>query len=119
MNKTNAYVTVGKIGRSYGVYGWLRVHPFTEFGGDLLTYSPCYVSRDATTWEAITAEEGRIQTNVLVVKIKGIETPEEAKLLAGKLIALKRSQLPKLNPNEYYWSDLVGLTVIDQHHHVL
>ena len=44
----------------------------------------------------------------------GLNNPEEAGLYTGKLIATVRTKLPKLKHNEYYWSDLEGLQVIDQ-----
>jgi 16S rRNA processing protein RimM len=40
-------------------------------------------------------------------------------VLTGKKIAIRREQRAKLKKNEYYWSDLEGLTVINQHDTVL
>ena len=50
---------------------------------------------------------------ILLVKFPGRDTPEDARLLTGANICIKRSQLPALENNEYYWSDLQGLTVIN------
>jgi len=109
-----AYIIIGKFSSTYGVHGWIKVRTYTEFGPNALEYSPWYI-HNQKTWSVINIESGRIQGNQVIVKLKGIDTPEKARLLTGTSIAIARSQLPKLKENEYYWSDLIGLTVINQH----
>jgi 16S rRNA processing protein RimM len=48
-----------------------------------------------------------------VVKFKGFDTPEAAKTLTGRKIAVKREQLPVLAADEFYWADLEGLEVFN------
>lgn len=114
-----AYITVGKIGSTYGVRGWLKIHSYTEFGASILTYSPWYLSEGSDAWRTIQVEEGRMHGAIVIAKFVGINTPEEARLFTGKLIAITRSQLPSLKKNEYYWSDLQGLTVINKNGEIL
>jgi len=110
---------VGKIGTTYGVRGWLKIHSYTEFGASILDYTPWYLSNEQDEWDAVEVEDGRMHGNGLIAKLAHVDTPEAARLLTGKKIAASRSQLPQLKKNEYYWSDLEGLTVIDQHGTVL
>lgn len=116
-NADTSYITVGKIGSTFGIKGWLKIHSYTEFGASILDYQPWYLSTshdpNQDQWEAVTIEEGKEHGNVIIAKISGIETPEDARLFTGKLIAIPRSMLPTLKPGEYYWSDLIGLTVIN------
>lgn len=115
MNKSNTdYITVGKIGSSYGVRGWLKIQSFTEPGASILDYAPWYISNKRDQWEILNIEDARLQNNDVLAKLVGINTPEKAKLLTGKEIAITREQLPTLKENEYYWSDLIGLTVINK-----
>jgi len=107
---SNPYVVVGKIGTSFGIKGWLKV---TTFSDQLLDYSPWYITKDPG-WQEIKIEDGREHGRGLIVKLSGLNNPEQAKLLTGKLIAVKRSQLPALKKNEFYWNDLLGLTVVNQ-----
>lgn len=113
MPETNSkYIVVGKIGATYGILGWLKIQTFTEFGENILEYSPWYLSGpDNQDYEEITVEDGKPHGGALIVKFPHLNTPEEARLLTGKTISIKRSQLPELKKDEYYWSDLVGLTV--------
>lgn len=119
MKPTDVYITVGKIGSTYGVKGWLKIQAYTEFGASILDYQPWYLSDSQHDWKQVQVEDGREHGNIVVAKIAGLNTPEEARLLTGKLIAIQRSQLPELNKDEYYWSDLVGLTVINQRNEAL
>lgn len=110
-----AFITVGKIGSTYGIKGWLKIHTYTEFSASILQYQPWYISNPNGSWTPIKVEDSRLHNNSVVAKLEGLNTPEGARLLTGRYIAIKREQLPELNQDEYYWSDLEGLTVIDQH----
>lgn len=119
MKTETQYITVGKIGSSYGVQGWLKISTYTEYGLSILNYSPWYLSKNGTDWQPMELESGRQHGNGVIVKLKNIHSPEQARLLTGNLIAVKRSQLPALQAGEYYWSDLIGLTVINKAGHHL
>lgn len=112
--KDTTLITIGKIGSTYGIKGWLKVQSYTELGASILDYSPWYIPKDHN-WTIIEIESGRPHNNGIIVKLHGVNTPEEARLFTGKEIAITRAQLPPLKENEYYWADLQGLTVINQH----
>ncbi len=107
------YLTTGKVGAVYGLKGWLRIHSYTEIASDILQYKPWYL-KEGQGWQVVEVEAGRQQGKGLIVKLAGIESPEAARKLAGRIIAIKREQLAPLPENEYYWADLEGLLVIDQ-----
>lgn len=107
------YVIVGKIGSTYGVQGWVKIQSYTELTADILTYTPWYLE-DKNDWKRIKLEAGKEHGKGIIVKLPGYDNPEKARLLTGKRIAVLRSELPVLEKNEYYWSDLEGLTVINQ-----
>ncbi|EKD55490.1 MAG: Ribosome maturation factor rimM [uncultured bacterium] len=107
------YVILGKIGPTYGIQGWLKVRSFTGIMADILEYNPWYIENELL-FEPIHVESAREQGKCLLVKFDGYNNPEQARLLTGKNIAIKRSELPLLAKNEYYWADLIGLTVINQ-----
>lgn len=112
-NTDSEYVTVGKLGSTYGIQGWLKIYSYTEIPVDILEYAPWYMSEN-DGWQAIEVKAGRQHGKIVIVKFAGYDSPEKARQLTNKLIAVKRSQLPTLAKNEYYWRDLEGLTVINQ-----
>lgn len=119
MKSAAKYIIIGKIGATYGVRGWLKVHPFTEFGTSILEYKPWYLSADQQHWKPTDIEAGRTHGKGIIVKLRGYDNPEVARQVTGQHIAISREQLPTLEENEFYWSDLVGLKVIDQSGQVL
>ena len=113
-NNSLEHIVVGKIGTPYGIHGWLKILSFTEMVTNILAYTPWYLE-DRTGWKPIEVVSSREHGKGIVVKFSGIDNPERARLLTGKSIAITRAQLPPLKKDEYYWNDLKGLTVIDQH----
>lgn len=61
----------------------------------------------------IEIEEGRLHGKWLIVRLAGCVDRDQAKAYTNDSIALDREQLATLPQNEYYWTDLVGLTVIN------
>lgn len=116
--KNTKYVVVGRVGSTYGVQGWLKIQSFTEWADNILDYTPWYIEEN-NEWKAFTVAEGRVHGKGMIVKFAGWDTPEKSRLLSGKKIAITRSQLPALPKDEYYWSDLEGLTVINQDGEIL
>ncbi len=113
-NSDSRYVIIGKVGATYGIKGWLKITSFSETVADILNYSPWYLM-DKNSWKPIKVEAGREHGKGIVVKLVGVSNPEQARLLTGKEIAVMRSELPALlNEHDYYWTDLEGLTVINQ-----
>jgi 16S rRNA processing protein RimM len=115
MKNTEAdYVSVGKIGSTYGVQGWVKILSFTESITNILDYTPWYLE-DGKSWQRIDVTDSRIHGKGIIVKFAGYDSPEHSRSLAGKTIAVARAELPRLEEGSYYWNDLKGLTVIDQH----
>jgi len=110
----NNYVVVGKVGSTYGVHGWIKILSYTEWTDNILTYVPWYIE-EKDDWKKVEIIDSQIHGKRIIVKFAGCDNPEEARLLSGKKIAITRSRLPTLGKNEYYWRDLEGLTVINQH----
>ena len=65
---------------------------------------------------ARTVTESRPHSGTLLAKLEGIENPEQAKLLKGKAVEIPR---PEARNGSYYWSDLVGLEVVNEQGEVL
>ncbi len=54
-----------------------------------------------------------LQQRNLVVKLEGISSRDEAATLAGMQICIPVGDLPDLPAGEYYWSELIGLEVVN------
>jgi 16S rRNA processing protein RimM len=103
-------IVMGRIIGPYGVRGWLRVVSYTRTPEMLLEYAPWYLRR-GERWQPTGVVEAKRHTKGLLVRLPGCADRDKAAELAGSDIGVYRSQLPAPAGDEYYWNDLIGLTV--------
>jgi 16S rRNA processing protein RimM len=113
MSENADLVIMGRVVAPYGVFGWLKIVPDTEEFDGLLDYKTWWIGKDKD-WRELTVKEAKTHNDVLVVKLQGIDDRDAAVACKGKQIAVPRALLPKLKSEEYYWSDLIGLSVKNQ-----
>lgn len=109
---------LGKIGKTHGVKGWLRIVSFTSPVDNILEYSHFSASRDQET-QQLEIDEFKNLSAGIVAHIKGYDTPEAARQLTGLTLSVDVSELPALESDEVYWYQLEGLVVVNQHAQVL
>jgi len=103
---------VGEISGLHGVQGWIKVFSDTQPRENIFSYKPWFVRNKQGEERQVEVLHWRKQGKTLVAKLKGLENREDARLLMGSAISVKEAQLPHLDKNEYYWHQLVGLTVV-------
>jgi len=106
-------VVMGRIAAAQGLLGWVKVQAFTEHLDALIGYDTWQLGNDDQDWREFKVLECKLHTKVLVAKLEGISDRTAAEKCKGLLIAVPRSSLPKVGEDEYYWSDLIGMTVIN------
>lgn len=103
-------ICVGVISGSFGVKGEVRLKSFCADPEAIADYSPLYSEDGATSFDI------RITMPVkggFSVRLNGIDTKEQADALRGVTLFADRERLPSLPDDEYYYTDLVGLDVLD------
>ena len=55
-------------------------------------------------------QEAKLHSGTLLAKLAGVETPEQAKEFKGRPVVIER---PEAGEGRYYWTDLVGLEVVN------
>jgi len=105
------YVTLGRIVGLYGVRGWVKVHSDTDPRENIVSYSRWWL-RKSSLWRSIEVLQGKRQGKTIVAQLAGVADRDQAALLMGSDIAVLRGELPGLQPGEYYWTDLIGSTVV-------
>ena len=111
-------LVMGRIASPFGVKGWLRINAYTAVADDLLDYSPWYLKLKGQ-WQAVEPVAGRHHGKGVVVQLKECHDRDAAAALTGTEIGIYRSQLPPVDADEYYWSDLIGMQVITKEDQVL
>ena len=101
---------MGRVAAPFGVHGWLKIQPFTEEVDGLSGFSSWWLG-DGESWCEYTVLESAAHNATLHARLNGCVGRDAAAALKGKLVAVPREALPAAGKNEYYWSDLIGLTV--------
>lgn len=104
------YFKIGIITSSHGVRGEMKVFPTTD---DTRRFKKCrevYVE-DKTGLVMYEVESARVSPDKVLLKLKGIDTPEEAVRLRQRGIFVDREHAVKLSKDEYFIADLMGLEV--------
>lgn len=114
MNTTQRqWVAMGYIKGVFGVKGWVKIHTDTEYTDSLLDFPQWQLSKDGQI-QTVTIAESKINGDELLVRFEGIADRNAAALLRGYTIEIDRSSFADTEDDEYYWADLVGLTVINR-----
>lgn len=101
---------MGRVAVPFGIHGWLKIQPFTE-EVDGLSEFPRWWLGEGDCWREYAVLESAAHNATLHAKLDGCIGRDAAAALKGKLVAVPRDALPAAGDNEYYWSDLIGLTV--------
>lgn len=108
--ESDRVIRLGQITGVHGVKGWVRVYSFTEPRTNLLDYD-CWLLEHRDLEQRVEVIAGRESGRKLIAKLKGVDDRDAAADLAGAIIAVPRSELPELDADDFYWTDLEGLEV--------
>lgn len=97
----------GKIVAIHALKGEVRVQPWCDSPEFLAEFEELYLDGE---WVEI--ENARVQKTMVIMKIAGVDTPEAAQKLVGKILYLSRDQV-ELEEGTYFITDLIGMQVID------
>ncbi|MGC8201697.1 ribosome maturation factor RimM [Aliiroseovarius sp. PTFE2010] len=103
-------ICVGAIAGAFGVHGEVRVKSFCAQPEALAAYGPLW-TEDGTRSFTITLN-GAISKG-FAARLAGVDTKEQGDALRGVTLWADRAAMPDLPDDEYYYADLVGLTVHD------
>ena len=112
MSASEEFVPVGKISGAFGVKGWMKIYSFTEPRKNILSYSPLYMARKGQ-WVELQVSGGHMQGKGVVMGLVNVTDRDQVLELIGSELAIKKEQLKPTAEDEFYWSQLVGLTVVN------
>ncbi len=105
-------VPMAKVGAPFGVLGWVHVYADTEYPDSLFDYEQWHLG-NGKVWRPYQLETAKLHGKGLVAKFVGCDDRDQAALLRNLTVAVPRSELPVPEEDEYYWSDLVGMSVVN------
>ena len=103
-------IIVGSLSGAFGVHGDVRVKSYCAEPDAIADYTP--LTRSDGKIIATLVLKGMAK-GALIARVDGITTKEEADALKGMDLYAERDQLPSLPDDEFYHTDLMGLTAVD------
>ena len=106
-------VVMGYISGAFGIKGWVKLQPFTETPDSLLDYPAWWIEGEGG-WQRCKVEEAEVHGPAIAARIEGCEDRDQAARYRGRQVAVPRDAFPEAGSNEYYWTDLIGLRVVNE-----
>jgi 16S rRNA processing protein RimM len=106
-----AFLAAGKIRRPHGVRGEVFVELYTDFPERLSLKKAVYLGEKH---EQVTISSQRSHKDGLLMGFKGYDTPEAVGRFRNQILYVASADSPQLPEGEYYFHELLDLTVLDE-----
>lgn len=106
------YFEIGHIDNTHALKGELKVRNYSNNPKRFEELSKILVDKKDGFLE-YEIENVRYQKEIVLLKLKEVDSIEEAEKLKGHSIYIKREDAQKLNEDEYYIADLIGSEVYE------
>ncbi|MGN0475223.1 MAG: ribosome maturation factor RimM [Acutalibacteraceae bacterium] len=103
------FLETGKITGTHGLKGEVRVQPWADSPEFLAEFDELYLDKGA---RKIEIKAARVHKNMLIMKLKGVDTIDDAEKLRNKILYMNRDDV-ELDEGAYFIQDLIGLEVLD------
>lgn len=112
----SVYVNIGRITAPHGVRGWVKVFPLTDNPNRFDSLTNVFAAaQDGTSRRRIEIEDVRYHADRIAVKLKDVETREQAAGLKGLMLQVPERDVPPIaEADTYYIYQLEGMKVYDE-----
>ncbi len=107
----NDLLEIGKIVKSSGLKGRLKVLSYCESARELETLTGVFVGEDSEHAASFNIRYLRAKGGSFSLGLEGIDNPETADKLVGQSVFVPSKRLPD---GEYYWKDVIGLDIVTE-----
>jgi len=107
-NPTKQMMCIAAVAGAFGVKGEVKIKSFTENPKDCLTYGPF---RNEAGKIILTPVRSRPVKKFFAAICEEVKTREQAEALKSTKLYAFKDQLPEPEEDEFYYSDLIGLSV--------
>jgi len=107
---------VGKIRRPHGVLGEVLVELLTDFPERLVRDKILYIGASK---ERVVIRSSRGHADGILLAFVGFDSPESIGQFRNQLLYVAGSDIPELPEGEYYYHELLDLSVVEEDGHEL
>jgi 16S rRNA processing protein RimM len=110
----DVYVELGRIVKTVGLRGEVKVYPFTQTPQDLTRYNSLILRNESGDLKELTIEKLRVQKQFAILKFEGVDHVDQAQECVGLDAGTFEDRLPETSEGEYYIRDLIGMQVYSE-----
>ncbi len=110
---TSNKIVVGKINGFHGLKGYVKIFSETRPRDAIFGYDHFFIFRE-NVWKKLEVEDSGYAGKSLVLKFKNLMDRTSVESYHGLELFIDHDQLEDLDEGEYYWADLIGLSVVNQ-----
>lgn len=103
-------VCIGQIVNVHGIKGAVKIKPYLNNPLALCTFGPLTDSKGQRIFDLHSCQ---IHKEGVIASLKGVTDRTAAEALKGTDLYVARSVMPKEEANEFYYCDLIGMTVLE------
>ena len=111
-------IQLGRIGKPYGLKGWVYVHYYGHEDVELIPYKELFVIRNSED-VILTILKSKIIRDRLIILFEGYEDRNSAESLRNKDIFINSKQLPTTKKGIFYFYQLISFKVINYDSRIL
>ena len=115
-NGEPVYLVVGFLRRAHGLQGEMIMDLHTDFPERFRSGRKLFVGEE---YKVMTVESVRSHAKGMLIKFKGIETPEDTAQFRNQWVYVKASEVPALPEGQIYQHELFGFKVVDENENPL
>lgn len=112
MTETDELIPVGKISGTHGIKGQLRLYSYSGNLESLLAADSVVLKDAKGLCRSFTLKGVSRHSAGFIIRLNDFDNINQVESLVGSELCLSRSQLPEPEEDEYYWCDLLGVTVL-------
>lgn len=108
------YIVLGRLADPYGLRGWIKLYPY---GDDPLGWAEMpalWLGSEGGPWREVGLRQLKSHGEGVVALFDGVSDRTAAEALKGCLVGAPRVALPQTSEDEFYWADLIGLSVTNE-----
>jgi 16S rRNA processing protein RimM len=105
------HLTVGFLRRPHGVHGEIILDLHTDFPERLQSGRKLFLGEEH---QPMTLESVRPHAKGMLIKFKGVETPEDVGQFRNQWVYVRASDVPRLPEGQLYQHELFGFSVVDE-----
>ncbi len=110
-------LATGIVRAPHGVKGFVRVKPYSDDFKHFFSLKEVTLQREGKS-RKVEIEQVQNHSGELLVKFKGIDSPEDARFISGWDILVPRQQASRLGKGEVYIADLPGMKLVYENEEV-